>query len=244
MNEVFEMLLSHRSIRKFKSKPIPEETIKWIISTAQYASTSDHMQSYSIIRIVDPSLKSRLMELSGNQSSVTTSALFLVFCTDLFRLKLATQLHGVNVRFDTADLLIAGTVDVALAAQNVFTAAESIGLGGVYIGGIRNHISEVSQTLNLPPLTYPVFGMCLGVPDEVPPQKPRLPMDLVFNIDTYPKSDKQLTEAYDEQIRVYYEQRESVVLGWAEKIGTTLHQGSQRRAGVGEFLIRQGFGLN
>ena len=38
---------------------------------------------------------------------------------------------------------IIATVDVALTAQNAMIAAESLGLGGVFIGGIRNDPEKV-----------------------------------------------------------------------------------------------------
>ena len=62
---------------------------------------------------------------------------------------------------DSTENFIVATVDAALAAQNAAIAAESLGLGIVYIGGVRNSIAEFSETLELPELVYPVFGMCL-----------------------------------------------------------------------------------
>ena len=59
--------------------------------------------------------------------------------------------------------LLLGTIDAALAAQNAVVAMESLGLGSVYIGGIRNDIEGVAKELGLPPQVYPVFGLCVGV---------------------------------------------------------------------------------
>ncbi|WP_373460433.1 nitroreductase family protein [Paenibacillus sp. V4I7] len=42
------------------------------------------------------------------------------------------------------------TIDAALAAQNAAVAAESLGLGIVYIGGIRDKPKEISELLLLP----------------------------------------------------------------------------------------------
>lgn len=43
-------------------------------------------------------------------------------------------------------------------AQNALTAAESMGLGGVYIGGIRLHITELTKVLHLPKHVVPLVG--------------------------------------------------------------------------------------
>ncbi len=78
------------------------------------------------------------------------------------------------------ELMLIASVDAALVAQNVLVAAESLGLGGVYVGGIRNDPDKMSELLNLPDRVYPVFGLCLGWPDQDPDRKPRLPQSLVF----------------------------------------------------------------
>ena len=59
-------------------------------------------------------------------------------------------------------------------AQSLVTAAESESLGICYIGGIRNNPGPVSALLRLPQGVYPVFGLCLGYPDQDPEIKPRL----------------------------------------------------------------------
>jgi len=62
--------------------------------------------------------------------------------------------------------LLLGVVDTAMLAQNAITAAESLGLGGVYIGGIRNSIEAVTELLQLPKHVLPLFGLCLGWPNQ------------------------------------------------------------------------------
>ncbi len=52
---------------------------------------------------------------------------------------------------DYLEMFIMATVDAALAAQNATIAAESLGLGTVYIGAMRNHPEEVPATIKLPP---------------------------------------------------------------------------------------------
>ncbi|MEH7293774.1 nitroreductase family protein, partial [Priestia megaterium] len=49
-------------------------------------------------------------------------------------------------------------------AQNALTAAESMGLGGVYIGGVRANIAELTELLNLPKHVVPLVGLCIGHP--------------------------------------------------------------------------------
>ena len=88
------------------------------------------------------------------------AAEFLVFCADYHR-------HSQIVpeaRTGFVEQLMIGAIDGALMAQNALLAAQSLGLGGVYIGGIRNNPAEVSEVLGLPHQVIPLFGLCLVIP--------------------------------------------------------------------------------
>jgi nitroreductase len=85
-----------------------------------------------------------------------------------------------------------------------------MGLGGVFIGAIRNDPKKICDMLNIPENAYPVFGMCLGYPSDLPLLKPRLPLDAIFKKETYQTDeDDALLDVYDETTRAYYLSRDS-----------------------------------
>ncbi|MEC8484520.1 MAG: nitroreductase family protein, partial [Pseudomonadota bacterium] len=51
MNDVIELLQSHSSIRKYRDQPLPDGLLEQLVSAAQYASSSNNVQAYSIIRV-------------------------------------------------------------------------------------------------------------------------------------------------------------------------------------------------
>lgn len=60
---------------------------------------------------------------------------------------------------------IRAIMDATIAAQTFSLCAESLGLGTVYMGSIAHcNTASFQQTLNLPPRTYPIFGMAVGYP--------------------------------------------------------------------------------
>lgn len=208
MNPVIEQLQSHRSIRKFTSEPVPEEALETIVRSAQMASTSSNVQAYSVIAVSDRDTLRALSVAAGNQRHVELCPMLLVWCADLRRNRLACDREGVDMASGTTENFIVATVDTALAAQNAAIAAESLGLGIVYIGGIRNNLREVTRLLNVPELVYPLFGMCIGYPDHEPGRKPRLPVRAVLHRETYDASGHaEAIAEYDETIREYYKER-------------------------------------
>lgn len=212
MNSVIQQLMSHRSIRKFKDDPIPEETLHTIIAAGQMASTSSNVQAYSVIAIDDLKQRELIMKLSGNQSFIMESPVFIIWCADLYRLNIAARQHGnrnvETLYTDSTENMIVATVDTALAAQNAAIAAESLGLGIVYIGGVRNNIEQLATILKLPELVYPLFGMCIGVPDQSPMVRPRLQTDTVLHSNTYHEEQAKTGIAqYDETYTAYMLER-------------------------------------
>jgi len=137
---------------------------------------------------------------------------------------------------------IIATVDVALFAQNCAVAAESLGLGICYIGGLRNNPKEVSDLLQLPDNVYPVFGFCLGYPEQDPEIKPRLPISAVLMQDAYDETVLQAgIDTYDEHIREYYRSRTGGKKDscWSEEMRALV--GKESRPHMRGFLETKGF---
>ncbi|KXG74112.1 oxygen-insensitive NADPH nitroreductase [Thermotalea metallivorans] len=242
MNEVIRFMKSHRSIRKFTDKPIEDHLLKEIIESAQWASSSTFVQAYSIIGIKNPQTKKRLAYLCGEQPYIASCPVFLVFCADLHRLKMACEIHGTEMVGEYTESFIMATVDTALASQNAMLAAESLGLGGVYIGGIRNNPQEVSELLKLPEHVYPVFGICLGYPAEDPERKPRLPVEVVYKEEIYDdRADLEKIREYDKVISEYYLVRTKGKRNdtWTRQMAEKMQK--ETRPHMKEFLTKRGF---
>ncbi|MEX1297936.1 MAG: oxygen-insensitive NADPH nitroreductase [Desulfotignum sp.] len=208
MTSVLEILSAHRSIRKYSGRPVDLDLLRSLITAAQGASTSHHVQAYTIIQVTDPDIRQKIAHMAGPQAWVAKSPVFLVFCADLTRLVHACRRHQRDPETGWAEQLLVATVDTALVAQSLMLGAESAGLGGVFIGGIRNDPDLVCDLLQIPEHAYPVFGMCLGYPDDDPEPKPRLPLDMVFHQDRFPETvNDQSLDAYDDIIQAYYENR-------------------------------------
>jgi nitroreductase len=225
MNEVIKLLQSHRSVRKFTDQPIPQEVLEEMIKCGQAAATSSFIQACTVIQVEDTGKREQLVGLAGNQPYIASAARFLVYCADMNRLQLACDMHKSEMLSGFTEQFVTATIDCALFAQNVLTAAHSLGIEGVYIGGIRNNIQAVTDLLELPHLVYPVFGMCLGYPAQNPEVKPRLPLSVVLKKDRYQDdTDTQTISEYDEQVRDYYRTRTggNKDTAWSEQIAEML----------------------
>lgn len=238
---VIELLQSHRSIRKFTNQPVEPLLLRQLIRSGQSAATSSNLQGVSVIRIRNPQTRTAMADLAGGQTYVETAAEFLVFCADLNRSAVCCEKEGKQLADGMTEHFMIATIDVALFAQNVVVAAESEGLGICYIGGIRNNPEKVSELISLPQNVYPVFGLCLGYPDQNPELKPRLPVDMVLMEETYQPVDEKLLAEYDATMREYYHKRTKGKIDrvWSQDMSALL--GKESRPHMKAFLASKGF---
>jgi nitroreductase len=240
--DVVDLLRSHRSIRKFTEALIDDKMVESIISAGLSAATSSNLQGTTVIRVRNEATRAAIATLAGGQAHVESAGAFLVWCADLHRSAVACEWAGGEFSAGMTEHFMIATVDCALAAQNAVVAAESLGLGICYIGGIRNDPQQVADLLELPDDVYPLFGMCLGWPNQDPDLKPRLPLSITLKEETYDESnDGARIEAYDEHMRAYYRERTGgkVDRMWSSDMSSLL--GKESRPHMREFLARRGF---
>lgn len=248
-NSTIDQLLDHRSVRAFTDQALPDGTLETLIAAAQSASTSSNLQVWSVVAVRDNERKARLSAFAGNQPYIRQAPLFLVWLADLSRVNRIAEQQAVELEaVPYLESLLLGTIDAALAAQNAVVALESLGLGSVYIGAIRNDIDGVAKELQLPPQVYPVFGLCVGYPSTERPAKvkPRLPQAAVLHHETYSTAQEADTlGTYDQRLGAFYQREGMTAAGWSEQVISRLRSVSSLhgREKLVEELSRMGFGL-
>ena len=220
--EVIAALLDHRSVRAYTPDPVPAGTLETMVAAAQSAATSSNMQWTTVIAVSDPAKKKELAEIAGNQKHIEQCPLYLCWVADMTRN--ATISAEQKVEFETMPWLetfLVACLDVALAAQNAVVAAESLGLGTVYIGAMRNDPERVAKLLDLPKQSFVVFGLCVGYAAEKAEGevKPRLPQSIVVHHDRY---DTRNTEAerktYDGEMATFAARQEMQASTWTQRV--------------------------
>jgi len=220
LNAVVEQLLAHRSVRAFRADPLPEHALPTMVAAAQSAATSSNLQAYSIIAVQDAARKERLSKLAGDQRHIRDCPLLLLWVADLSRLdRVAARLGEESGANPYLEMFIVALIDAALAAQNAVIAAESMGLGTVYIGGMRNQPQAAAIELGLPERAFVAFGLCVGWPDAARPAsiKPRLAPTSILHHERYGGGESEAVgiASFDERMRVFQHEQSMAEIGWA-----------------------------
>jgi len=226
-NATLDGLLSHRSVRAYLPDWLPEGTLETLVAAAQSAASSSNLQAWSVIAVTDAARKARLAALVGGQKHIEQAPLFLVWLIDQNRPRQIAAGRGEPAAaLDYFESFLLGAVDAALAAQNAAVAAESLGLGTVYIGAIRNRPLEVAAELGLPLNVFAVFGLVVGYPDPAVPSgvKPRLPRAAVLFREQYGWGEAQnaAVAAYDPRMREFQREKGMAEQDWTAQAGNRL----------------------
>lgn len=208
MNKIIQQLHSHRSIRKYKNREVPEDLLNQILEAATAASTSGNMQAYSIIVTKCHKQKEKMLDAHFNQSMLMDAPIFLTFCADFYRMRSWLRVSNAANNFDNFMSFMIASIDAILASQNAAIAAESLGLGLCYMGTTLASAKQIGEVLELPENVIPVVGFSLGYPDEKPEERKRLGLRSIVHREKYHKySDKEIKEIYrsknDEGIKRY-----------------------------------------
>jgi nitroreductase len=173
LDPILEVIKKRVSVRSYKDKPLPKETIDAILEAARYAPSARDLQPLEYRVITSRGLISRLSEA----------------------IAAAVQREGMPLKgppgrqpdfFYSAPLLIIITgpkdnpwsaTDAALAVENIMLYAASVGLGSCFIGMARfiDRDEALLRELHIPKERGIVAAVICGHPAETPrPKEKRL----------------------------------------------------------------------
>jgi FMN reductase (NADPH) len=242
-NPTIELINAHRSIRKYTDEPVSQAHIDEAMHAGQMAATSSAVQPYCVIHVADSPKRQQIADLAGPQQKVHDCGAFFVICADLRKHMLIVEKSGKE--YDASlEAFLVGTIDASLFAQNFTLAFESLGYGTCYIGGIRNDLPLLDKVLDLPKGVCPLYGLCVGVPDESPSTRPRIAPQAMLFKDSYPTDAESHAgiDHYDEVYTKYLTDRGAQPSTWSEAIAKKFSYAG--RPGLGEFFRSKGASLD
>jgi len=218
--------MNHRSIRKFKPEPVDPAVLDVILKAGVRAPTAGGLQHYSLVVVDDPAIKERLAGKPDPRPSVIEAPVVIVALVDEYRMKRWFALNDAPFYNDHLVNLLHGFWDAVIALHNIVVAAESLGLGTVYIGAVLS--MDIADILKTPEYVFPAGMVCIGHPDETPPLRPRLPLEAVVHRNGYRiPTDDDIRAYHQERDQHWFQQSEEWRREWEAK---GIHNTAQRVA--------------
>jgi nitroreductase len=172
--DVLEAVRGRRSIRAFKDKDVPEETVERLIEAAQWAPSAGNIQPWEFVIVRKPETKRLLAEAALQQFFIDEAPVVIVVCADENR-----SFEGYGARGKTLYCL----QDTAAAIQNMLLSAYSLGLGACWIGAFKEE--EAKEILRAPAGIRPVAIIPVGHPAESPSPTRRRPMRQIVHHESF-----------------------------------------------------------
>ncbi|MBS4016468.1 MAG: nitroreductase family protein [Candidatus Latescibacteria bacterium] len=170
--EFYEVIKSRKSIRKYKSDPIPEPVLERILDAGRLAPSAKNIQPWKFIVVKDAQIKKQLVAACRNQEFIGQAP--VVICAVALEKIAWCRMGGYWSSYP---------VDLAIALEHIMLAATNEGLGTCWIGAYEE--KEVKRILNIPEDVKVIALTPLGYPDQTPEPKPRKPLSEIISTDKF-----------------------------------------------------------
>jgi F420 biosynthesis protein FbiB-like protein len=184
-SDLHTFLRTRRSIRRFKTEPVPDSLIQNILSTATYAPSAHNRQPWRFCVVTDNSVKVRLAEAMANdferdltndgvpyekvqallnrsKDRITSAPVVILLCLDMSEMD---TYPDEKRRY--AERMMA-TQSIAAAGLQLLLAAHAEGLGGVWVCSPLFAAETIQKTLPSPESWEPQAMFFIGYPDDTP----------------------------------------------------------------------------
>jgi FMN reductase (NADPH) len=179
-NPTIDLMLRRKSIRKFTEERPSDEMIETVVRAGQQAPFAYQLGSL---------LLSRHVEKNPFQAP-----LYFIICVDLHRFEEIMRRRNWKTGSNDLSLLVLGIQDASLMAENMVIAAESLGLGSCFLGGVPYQAASIIQQYQLPKRVFPLVGLAMGYPASQPQVRPRYPLEFCLFEDRYPEFSEETLE--------------------------------------------------
>lgn len=152
-----EAIYGRRSIRKYQSRPVPEEIVERVIKAGMNAPSAGNQQPWHFVVINQRKLLDEIPNVHPHSRMLHQVSVAVLVCGDL---TLETH-QGYWVQ------------DCAAATENMLLAAVSEGIASVWLGVYPrlDRVEGLRRLLNIPEHVFPFSLLPLGYPDEEKPRK-------------------------------------------------------------------------
>ncbi|WP_324741642.1 nitroreductase family protein [Tsuneonella sp. CC-YZS046] len=209
MNETIRLLQGHRSDRDFTGEPIDEAQLAAIVEAGHRTPSHRNGQQITLVVVRDLETRRRIFDVTaGPQPQILTAPVFILVAVDFHKTALAVRYAGAEQKVhESLEGYTVGAVDAGITLATLSVAARSFGLGAVAIGAIRHDPQPIIDILGLPPLTYPIVGICIGAIGKQANLKPRLPIETYRHDERYDpdRLTPDIIRAFDEEMLAYWE---------------------------------------
>lgn len=151
MNTI-DAIISRRSIRKYKDRPVAKILIGKLLEAAMYAPSARNEQPWHFVVIDKREILNKIPSIHPYAGMLKEAALAIMVCGDT-DIEISVEYNAINC---------------AAATQNILLAAHDLGLGACWLGVFprKDRVKGLVKMFNLPSNIIPISLVSVGYPAE------------------------------------------------------------------------------
>lgn len=169
---VLDIIRKRKSVRKYKSDPVPEDVLARVLEAARLAPSAKNIQPWKFIVVLDRATKRKLAKASFEQNFMSDAAVVVAACG------FPEKAYPRQGRY-----MNSWPIDVAIAFEHLILQATEEGLGTCWIGSFDE--TEVKAVLGVPEEARVLALTPLGWPDESPRDRGRKPLEEILSYERF-----------------------------------------------------------
>jgi nitroreductase len=178
--ELLRAIQERRSVRKYKSKSVPDEILKEILDAARLAPSWNNTQVWRFVVVKDQEIRARLSETMGSTNPAKASFLDAPMVICVAAQRGSSGYYKGESTTNKGDWFM---YDVAIAMEHLVLTAWQFGLGTVHVGLFDAMKAE--DILKIPE-GYSIVSMTpLGYFETAPGARPRKPLTEIVYLNTF-----------------------------------------------------------
>ncbi len=164
-DETIQVLRTRRSVRKFKTSPVDEATLREILDCARLAPTAMNVQPWEFVIVREAARRAELAEITNYGKFIAVAPV----CVAVLAREGKYYLE-----------------DGCAALVTILIAAWARGLATCWVAGDKKpYADQIRDLLGAPPDQRLVGLIALGHPAETPATPPKRPLDETLHWDTF-----------------------------------------------------------
>ncbi len=156
--DAMHAILTRRSVRRYTSEPVSEETVETLLKAAMSAPTATN-EAWDFVVIRDRTLLGAVTGFHPHATMLKEAQVGIAVCGDPTR-------EALTGRWP---------LDCAAATENILIAANALGLGACWVGiyPVEERMQGLRDLLGIPKDVMPLSIVSIGYPAETKPPSRR-----------------------------------------------------------------------
>jgi nitroreductase len=171
-------ILSRRTCRDYKNKPVSMGKIGEILEISRYAPSAGNLQNWRFIVVTDKNKREKLSDISAEQCWMADAPVHIVICN---------QKKEVEKEYGKKGKELYSIQNCAIVATHIILKAQDLGLATAFIGAFDDY--ELQKYLDIPDDITPEAIITIGYPNKIDDEQIRDPIKVLTFFEKWGKKN-------------------------------------------------------